>query len=583
MRRATQRKTYTLCALATLWLGCSLPETTPRDGLDQEQDQGTNNANNKPTPSTNNANNTDQNNSTPTQNNANMGCESELRPTPARRLSHFEYWNTLRTLYPDLTMPEVSLPPDDRPHEFDNDGDTLSASGSLLERYLEVGKLVAERLDQQLEALAGCTPDDEQDQAQVISCGQQFVRREGARLFRRPVTDEEVEAYATFFKKEIPNATFHDRLRLTLQLLLGAPEFLYRFERATQEELAPGQYAALDPYALASRLSYFIWAAPPDEQLLAAAQDNTLLDPQTLRQHAERMLNDERAKANFTHFHEQWLDFSRVNIVTKREEDGFDEATREAIKEQGRRFVQTVLFDERGSIQDLLTSPRTFVNDDIADLYGAAPKGEGWFELQQPDRSGFLTQLTFLASHGHPDKPSPVLRGTFILDRIMCAPVGAPPPNAEAMGSVKADELSGPLTNREIYNITTTSDLGCAGCHNRINPPGFALEHYDTMGRWQDKEPSGLTIDPSGTLDDISFSDAKDLTNQLAQAEKVEACVTTKWVRYAYAGGDLERSSCMNQDLRDAMRQGDGSIRDLQLAIVTHPWFALYQAPTPAE
>lgn len=510
-------------------------------------------------------------------------CAAQLKHTPVRRLSHFEYWNTLRALYPNVTLPDITLPADDRPHEFDNDGDTLTVSSALLERYLEIGRAVGESLGEEIDALAGCSPDDPSDGAQVLACGQQFVRREGERLFRRPVTDAEVGKYSALFTKEIPNATFRHRLRLTLQLLLGAPEFLYRFEAATDPSVGAGQSGQLDAYSLASRLSYFLWAAPPDAELLAKAADGTLLDADVLRQQAERMLDDERAKAPFLHFHEQWLDFERLDIVTKKAEDGFDDALRESVKEQGRRFVQTVLFDERGSLKDLWTSPRTFYDASLAPLYNVEAPAEGWAEQDMADRSGFLTQLTFLASHAHPDKPSPVLRGTFILDRVLCSPVGAPPPNAEAAGNAKADELTGPLTNREFYTLTTASESPCIGCHVRINPPGFALEHYDTMGRWQQQEPSGLPIDASGTLDEFTFTSASELMSQLAGSERVESCAVTKWVRYAYAGGPLEQSSCMVEDLRETMNQHDGSIRDLQLAIVTHPWFATYRAPAAEE
>ncbi|MEC9399920.1 MAG: DUF1588 domain-containing protein, partial [Myxococcota bacterium] len=292
-----------------------------------------------------------------------------------------------------------------------------------------------------------------------------------------------------------------------------------------------------------------------------------------------------RAREVFLHFHEQWLDLERLEVVVKKTEEGYDDDLRHAIHQQGMMFVEEVLYKDAGTVSDLFTSPRSFYNAQTAHLYGEeAPTGGDWSEVSPENRAGWLTQPAFLASHGHPDKPSPVLRGTFVLERVLCKGVGAPPPNAEAMGAAKAEEIMGPLTNREIYDLTTNSELPCTGCHVRINPPGYALEQFDTMGRWREMEPNGLPIDTSGELDDFNFATATDLAAQLGASPDVESCVTQKWLRYAWSGGPLESSTCLIEDVMTQASAGAGAspaIRDIQLAIVTHPWFALYTAPQP--
>ena len=518
--------------------------------------------------------------------NPGMACDAP-DPTPLRRLSHFEYWNTIYALYPGVNFPDVELPADNRPHEFDNDADALVVNNALVERYLDVAKTIVTTLEAQdrLTPLADCMPADGATREEIATCGEAFVRKEGARLFRRPLSDGQVQKYSRLFRDDdLAEATFAQLQGFTLRLMLAAPEFLYRFERGT-EDIDPGQSVALDAYALASRLSYFIWGTMPDEELMATAEDGSLLDPTVLEAQAKRLLEDERAREVFLHFHEQWLDLERLEVVVKKTEEGYDDDLRHAIHQQGMMFVEEVLYKDAGTVSDLFTSPRSFYNAQTAHLYGEeAPTGGDWSEVSPENRAGWLTQPAFLASHGHPDKPSPVLRGTFVLERVLCKGVGAPPPNAEAMGAAKAEEIMGPLTNREIYDLTTNSELPCTGCHVRINPPGYALEQFDTMGRWREMEPNGLPIDTSGELDDFNFATATDLAAQLGASPDVESCVTQKWLRYAWSGGPLESSTCLIEDVMTQASADAGAspaIRDIQLAIVTHPWFALYTAPQP--
>lgn len=506
--------------------------------------------------------------------------------TPLRRLSHFEYWNTLHALYPEASLPNTELPQDARSYEFDNEAESMIASNVLTERYLEIAQGVVDALKAsgEFSTMVDCAPTAT-DAASIKSCGETFVRQEGERLFRRPLTSEMVETYSVMFNEDFADATFEERQSLTLQLLLSSPEFLYRFE-APDEGVEPGASVPLDSWALASRLSYFLWGQAPDDELRELARTDELKDPAVLKAQAERMLDDPRSREVFMHMHELWLELERVEHVTKYEEDGFDHAMKDAMISQGMMFVDEVLYNDQGTIADLFSSTRTFVNADLARIYNVEPPEQGWVEMNFEQRTGWLTQPAFLASHAHPDKSSPVLRGTFVLSRVLCTPPGAPPPAAEAAGNAIADEIVGPLTNRERYELTTNSQFPCTSCHQSINPLGYSMEHFDTMGRWIEKDSNDLNIETHGELGDFVFDDIQDLSKQLSTSNEVEACVTKKWLRYAWSNGPLESSSCLQEDVLEAARiAGDDSIkiRNIQLAIVTHPWFATYTAPAAAD
>ncbi|MEM9192420.1 MAG: DUF1592 domain-containing protein [Myxococcota bacterium] len=499
-------------------------------------------------------------------------------PTPLRRLSHDEYENTLALLYGErLTLDALALPADQVPHEFDNDAEGMIVTSTHAERYLDLATDLAGQLLQDSDAMLPCTPDSP---AQWSACGEALVRQEGRRLFRRPPTDAEVEAYTQFFRTPEPNDTFQGLAELTLTLMLSAPEFLYRFENSVAG-LEPGESGILDGYSLASRLSFLLWGTGPDDALLDAAEAGRLDDDAGLRAEAERLLDDDRARDAFVRFHGQWLDFERLTEVSKLPEDGFSDDVRRAMLEESERFIEHILFDGNGTLTDLLTSNTSYVNADLAGLYGVDAPASEWAEVTLPNRSGVLTQATFLASHGHPDRPSPVLRGVFLLERVLCEDVGAPPPDAEAMGMAAAEAIDpATATNRELYDASTASQPTCAGCHRIINPLGFAFEHYDTMGRFRITETNGRAIDASGSSEGLGeFQNAVELGELIARSESARACMVQKWARYSFAGGPMERAECFLDDLETTLNDHNGSIRELQLGLVMHPSFRLLVVP----
>lgn len=492
---------------------------------------------------------------------------------PARRLSHFEYQNTLRDLFPHIEVPEFELPADPRSGGFDNDGEALVPSTLLIERYDDNARIVAEIATEDLPTLLGCDP------AEGDSCAQSFVDDFGRRAFRRPLTDDEREAFMVFYQEPPGSSDFRAGTQLTLQLFLQSPQFLYRVELppAGEDLPAPGEFAPLDDYAIASRLSYFLWSTMPDAELMAAAANGELSSPEAIEDQARRMLDDDRAREAFLHFHEQWFDLERVDRASKLPEAEFDDAMRDSAKGEAMRFVEHVIFDEGGTLVDLLTSNRTYVDERLAAIYGVAPPEPGTWaevELDPAQRAGFMTQVAFLAGHGHPLNPSPVLRGVYTLEDVLCHPLGAPPPVAEAMMIPEAPEGQ---TNREAYEALTAADE-CQACHGVINPIGFAFEHYDTLGAWRDQD-NGNAVDASGAYSDMNFVGAVELMSQLPERLEVQRCVSGKWLRYAYGGGRVFETPDIQTQTEVAFAEADLTITELLVAIVTHPRFSTYAAP----
>ncbi len=497
------------------------------------------------------------------------GDEPELPvviDVPLRRLTGFEYRNTITDLFPNLMLPEYQLPVDDRRDGFDNNGDALIPSKLHIDQYNVAAETIADLAAKDLPALIDCTAETDPN------CGARFVAEFGARAFRRPLTAEEAQAFHAFFAGPPGDTDFAAGVETTIQLMLQAPQFLYRIE-LHQPGGTPGSLAPLDSYQLATRLSYFLWSSMPDAPLLAAAGNGLLSTPAQVDAEVRRMLDDPRAERAFLHFFRQWGELERVDLVSKLEEDGYDEATRGAMREEFERFVRDVLFLGEGSFGDLLQSPRTFVNDRLAGLYGVTPPGPDMWaevELDPTQRAGLFTQPAFLAGHGHPLNPSPVKRGNFVLQNLLCTNVGSPPPIAEAMGSPKP--MPG-MTNRQVYEELTKAEQ-CIACHQTINPVGFAFEHYDTMGRFRELD-QGLPVDASGSIANLDYNDAIEFMADLASDDLVQSCFTRKWLIYSLGGSQLVPD--MVSEVADSFAAAEFNLRELQVAIATHPRFASYE------
>lgn len=300
----------------------------------------------------------------------------------------------------------------------------------------------------------------------------------GGRMFRRPVTPAEVEPYFALVRDRLAaKLTFHEAMCVGYKAMLCSPEFLFFQER-------PGR---LDDYAMASRLSYFLWSAAPDEALLTRARERTLHQPEVLRAEVERLLRDPRSRSFVENFAGQWLDLRRLNLTEPDEQlyPEYDQLLQDSMLAETHAFFTEMLQRDLG-VRHVVDSDFAMINGRLAQLYGIPGiEGVDIRKVSLPPhspRGGLLTQASVLKVTANGTTTSPVIRGAWVMSRIVGQPLPPPPPNTPAI----EPDVRGATTIREQLE-KHRSVKSCASCHTKMDPPGFALENFDVIGGWRDR------------------------------------------------------------------------------------------------
>jgi hypothetical protein len=360
--------------------------------------------------------------------------------------------------------------------------------------------------------------------------------RLAARAWRRPLSEREKQGLRTYYDKAITDEQDHRKaIRALLTRILVSPAFLYRVEQ-------PAESAAVKPlndWEMASRLSFFLWASIPDEELTRAAAAGQLNTPEGIRTQAKRMLADPKARRLATEFFGQWLGFYRFDefrgVDTTRFPE-FNPDVRDSMYDEAVSFFEHIIRKDR-PMREMLFADYDFLDAPLAKFYGVKrdlPKDhvvlvENAAEFQ---RGGMLRLGAILTAFSAPLRTSPVKRGDWVLRRILG--VAVPPPPADA-GSIPADDkLFGGLSLKEKLEAHKRNST-CANCHMRIDPLGFALEHYDSTGRWRDKYADGKPIDDTSSLtDQTKIAGVPGLLDYLATKEpQVTRTFANKLAGYA--------------------------------------------------
>ena len=324
-----------------------------------------------------------------------------------------------------------------------------------------------------------------------------------AQAYRRPVTNEEGDELRSLYRRLREQELSHDEaFRLTLARIFVASPFLYRLENKPASDKA----AAVSDWELASRLSYFLWSSQPDDELRVAAAAGALSRPETLMHHMRRLLRDDRVRRLADQFACQWLHVYDFDVLTEKSEKHFPEFVelRGDMYEESIRFF-TDLFQRDRSLLGLLNADYTFANERLAKFYGIDDvKGPDWQRvdnLSTHGRGGVLGMAAALAKQSGASRTSPILRGNWVSEVLLGEKLPRPPQNVPEL---PADETATDgLTVRELVAKHATEPL-CARCHQRIDPLGFALEGFDTIGRRRDQDLAGRAIDTATTLADGS-------------------------------------------------------------------------------
>jgi hypothetical protein len=376
--------------------------------------------------------------------------------------------------------------------------------------------------------------------ADTDPCVRQTLSALARRAFRRPVTAADLDDLLPFYaagRKERGDAGGFDLgIERALERLLVSPQFLFRIEHESADA-APGAAYRVSDLDLASRLSFFLWSSIPDDELLDAAARGQLTKPVVLEQQVRRMLKDPRSASMVTNFAAQWL---FLRDIESKQPDGllfpdFDESLRSAMFRETELFLDSVLREER-SVLDLLTANFTFVNERLAKHYGIPNiAGSQFRRVTFPEgstRGGLLGQGSILTLTSYATRTSPVVRGKWVLENLLSAAPPPPPANIPAL-KTEGGDTGAPLTMREAMTAHRANP-SCAGCHARMDPIGFAMENFDAVGRWRDRD-AGAAIDASGVFPDgTSFSGMAGLkTALLRDRDQFVNTVAEKLLMYA--------------------------------------------------
>ena len=438
-----------------------------------------------------------------------------------RRLTKTEYANTLRDLYG--VDPSIA---DTLPAEVEGEGFLNSISPLQSELFLGIANKVID----QIIAPEGQAPTavqkrlfGETPKGTDLRKAARGVARTLARdAYRRPPTDAELDVLVDVYDLARNNDLNHmAALGLMLKAVLVSPQFL--FITPAGEPESKDAIVLLDDFQLASRLSYLLWSAPPDAELAALADKGELHKPEVLRTQVERLLKDARSRALFDGFGAQWLRVNELDgqVFDPKTFPQMTPALRTAMMDEARLFFESIV-SENQSVVRFVSSDYTFVNEPLAKVYGLEQSVRGpkmrRVKLTNPNRGGILSMPATLATTSFPNRTSPVLRGVWVLERILGERVPPPPADIPELEEQDHKKIEG-LTLRQRTELHQ-SEATCRNCHKILDPIGFGLENFDAIGRWREKNDQGLAIDSAGKLPDgKEFSTPAELKRLLAKRE----------------------------------------------------------------
>ena len=384
-----------------------------------------------------------------------------------------------------------------------------------------------------------CRPSADAAEAEQAACARRVLSGLARRAYRRPVTPADLDVLVGFFDEGRREGGFDAGVEMALRWLLASPEFVLRVER-DPAGVAAGESYAVSGLELASRLSFFLWSSIPDDELLDLAVAGRLRDRAVLEAQARRMLADERSRALVTSFASQWLYLRNVPAVVP-DEDRFPdvgEGLRQAMRRETELFVESVFREDR-SVLDLLTADYTFVNERLARHYGMPGVYGSHFRrvpVAHEARRGLLGHASILSVTSYPNRTSPVLRGKWVLENLLGTPPALPPPDVPALEETTGSGEA--LSMREATERHRANPV-CASCHRLMDPPGFALEQFDAVGRFRTRSAAGTPIDASGELPDgTRFDGAAGLREALVgRPERFVGTLTEKLLTYALGRG----------------------------------------------
>jgi hypothetical protein len=458
----------------------------------------------------------------------------------------------------------------DHPARDFGGGVTAKLDEVEVERRANAAADIAAKAVATLNAWSPCAPPA----VEASVCGGQLVDKLGAAAFRHPLNDTERAQLRQLFDAGLAEKDFATGVEWLLSGLLQTPDFLYQLVKPDATEVA-GQIVPLKPYELASRLALFVWDTAPDEALRTAAEQGKLADEAGLTAELTRLFADPRFGRGTSSFYSRWLGLEGFAEVA-RDDPGLTSEVLDAAQTSLLMSATELYKAAAPTLQSLLSGQSYYLNDKLRAFYGLAAGGPEFAAVEMPNeqRRGILTHPALLTLLARPDHGDPIARGLFLQRTVLCFDVPPPPQGIEIP---MLPPIMAGLSTRARLTQHTTEPL-CASCHQHIDPPGFALESYDQVGRFRTMD-HGVPVDTSGNMAsggdyDGAFATGGELLDRFAQSSDVKACFAQKYMSFALSRELAAEDACsMSRVSGDFAQAGD--LKQLIVSIAKSDAFRL--------
>ncbi len=423
------------------------------------------------------------------------------------------------------------LPPDTRADGFSNTAYSLTVDFEHVDAYSQLAQLIVNKMDvdrfaSRFTKKKRLIDDDMRD----------LIAKMGKWVLRGPLDEHEVVTYRGITTTVASaGGNFEEAAAFVIEAMLQSPRFIYRIER----QRGDGDTRILDDYELACRISYILWGAPPDEQLVRAAEAGDLYDSKGIDKQVQRLLKDPRAVARSSQFISGWLDLDRLENLRPNKErfPNWNASIAQDMRSETLAFFEEVVWKQQRPLTDLLNAQLSFMTPQLARHYGIKPKTNdnalAKYDLTAtPSRGGLLTQGSLLSIGG--DDASMVTRGLFVLNDLLFSEVGDPPPGLDT-----TPVPTSPGRTHRMIAMDRIESTSCGGCHSRFEPLAFGLEKYDGLGSFHETDEHGNELRDDGeilfpgTANPVAYDSSAELMDLLAKSDRVGQCITRKVTQFA--------------------------------------------------
>jgi hypothetical protein len=499
-----------------------------------------------------------------------------------RRLTGRQYVNSIRLLLGETAALAAKPPPDAQDHGFETIGASKFAFSDQQVADLEdSARLVAKAVVTDLGALATlvpCTPTGPSDAA----CHQQFVESFGKLAWRRPLTQEEITEVTAVAQTAATHPDINDfntGIEYAISALLQSPNFIYIIELGEPDPENPGGLR-LTGWEVAARMSFFLLERTPDSSTLNIVQNTGLDSNEEVGSLAKTMLLKPEAKAALSSFYSELFRLRELPDVAKDPAvyPKYSQALAASMQEETLRLLEDVIWTRNADARELFDADYTFVDAELAAVYGVTPPASGWTKMTLPaqqNRAGLFGHASLLTRFAHPATTSPTKRGLFIRSVMLCDEVDPPPPGV--ITELPLDDGTPKTMKQKLAQHQ--ADPSCASCHASIDPIGFALDTFDGIGEYRTTD-KGLTIDPTASVEDIGdFSSARELGALIKADPRAPRCLMLNLYRNSMGHLETATEEQALIDLDQAFATKSYRIQDLLVEIVKHPAFRRVGAP----